>query len=166
MSNETSVNLLPLWKVRERLSRLWFIGAGIPFILLVIQSILGHYGGDAQKAWSWFIPTVVPTLGLMVGVIGAAALKPTDDRVVQQGFSTMMWSLSLGYLSILSITILLEPFSPTRGVELLSLSNYWLAPIQGLVVAGLGYLFTSDVAHPSKIPTDPPQAAGNNPGGH
>jgi hypothetical protein len=108
-NGQIASKLLPLWKVRERLSRLWFIGAGIPFLILVIQSILGHWGADVQKAFSWFIPSVVPTLGLMIGVIGAAALKPSDDRVVQEGFSGLMWWLSLVYLIVLTLTLTLEP---------------------------------------------------------
>ena len=150
-------NLLPLWLVRERFSRMWFIGAGFPFLILVIQSILGHWGADVQKAFSWFIPSVLPTLGLIIGVIGAAALKPPDNRVVQKSFAALIWWISFVYLVVLSLTLLLEPFSPTQGVELLSLSNYWLAPIQGLVVAGLGYLFTSDVSHPSGFKPEKPE---------
>lgn len=147
----------PLWLIRGQLSRLWFIGSSIPFLILVVQSILGKYGADTQKAWAWFIPTTVPTLGLMVGVIGASALGEHDKRGVQKGFADLVWWLSLAYVIILSLTILLEPFSPTEGVELLSLSNYWLAPIQGLVVASLGYLFTSGASPQSRA--GPPTTA-------
>ena len=39
--------------------------------------------------------------------------------------------------------MLLAPFSPMQGMELFTMSNYWLSPVQGLVVAAITVLFTS-----------------------
>ena len=49
--------------------------------------------------------------------------------------------LSLAYLLVLAATILLQPFSPMNPIELFTASNYWLTPIQGLVVAAIGVLY-------------------------
>ena len=112
------------------------------FAVLVVQSILDKYHQDLQKAWSWFIPTVVPTLSLMLSVLGAGALGGQDARQVRVDFFRLAWWLSLAYLLVLTGTILLQPFSPLAPIELFTASNYWLTPMQGLVVAAIGVLFT------------------------
>jgi hypothetical protein len=105
---------------------------------------LGKFGEQVQEAWSWFIPTVVPTLSLMVGVIGEAAMQSQKDvRSVKRNFYVMAFWISVGYLLILSLTILLQPFAPGGAIELYVRSNYWLGPMQGIVAGALGLLFTS-----------------------
>jgi hypothetical protein len=129
---------------RWRLSILWFIWAFVIFAVVVLQSIFGRYGEQVQEAWSWFIPTVVPTLSLMIGVIGEAAMQNQKDvRSVKRNFFKLAFWISAGYLLILSLTILLQPFAPVGAIELYVRSNYWLAPMQGIVAGALGLLFTS-----------------------
>lgn len=139
-----SAPTLPLEDARTRLATVWFIGAGLIFLVLVVQSILGKYSGQLQEVWSWFVPTVVPSLALMLGVIGADALRTsTDERRVKLPFFRLSHALSTFYLFVLTLTVLLEPFSQTPGLQLFILSNYWLSPLQGLVVAAMGVLFAS-----------------------
>ena len=39
------------------------------FLLLIAQSYGGAYGDtDVSDVWKWFLPTIMPTLSLMVGV--------------------------------------------------------------------------------------------------
>lgn len=135
---------LPIEKARELLATIWFTGSGLAFLIITIQSILGKYQDQLQDVWSWFIPSVFPTLALMLGVIGAGALQEdTDKRIVKGFFLKLSAVLSCAYLLILLVTMLLEPFSPLRGMSLYSVSNYWLSPLQGLVVAAIAVLFTS-----------------------
>jgi hypothetical protein len=143
-ANKSAEDFLPLWKVWANISRLWFIGASIPFILLVVQTVGNHYGEHLQEAWAWFIPTVAPTLGLIIGVVGSAA-RTRNNQFVRRTFYTLAWWLSLAYLLLLPLTIALEPMRSSKEspVAILSLSNYWLSPLQSLVVAALGYIFTS-----------------------
>jgi len=137
-------NNTPLESARNSLAKIWFIGSGIVFLILMVQSILGKYESSLQEVWAWFVPTVLPTLALMLGVIGAGALMPDQDkRKVKQFFFSLSKYLSLFYLLILTLTILLEPFSNIPGIKLYNLSNYWLSPIQGLVVAAISVLFAS-----------------------
>jgi cytochrome bd-type quinol oxidase subunit 2 len=141
---------------RSRLANLWFAGAGGVFVVLIIQSILGKYEGQLQEVWSWFVPTVVPTLALMLGVMGAAALKNEREKhTVKRSFFRLARTLSLFYLVVLMLIVLLEPFSATPGIKLYTLSNYWLTPIQGLVVAAIGVLFTSQEKHEVGNPPAP-----------
>src|SRR3546814_11382141 len=53
------------------LAAIWLVGAGGVFLLLVAQSLLGRYEPATHEVWGWFLPTVMPTLSLIVGVLVA-----------------------------------------------------------------------------------------------
>ncbi|QDT27375.1 hypothetical protein Enr10x_26920 [Gimesia panareensis] len=147
-----------LSEARWGLSKIWFIWGGMLFLIIVIQSIFGRYGEQVKEAWSWFIPTIVPTLSLMMGVLGAEAMLSNDDvRNVKKNFYIITWWLSFGYLLVLSVTILLEPFAPMKTIDLYLLSNFWLSPFQGIVGGGVALLFTSQRKE-SPAETVPPAA--------
>ena len=140
-------------EARWGLAKVWFPWAFALFALIVVQSIIGRYGSRVQEAWSWFLPTVLPTLSLMVGVLGAGAMQEQDDaRKVRGNFFAMARWMSVGYLAVLSLTILLQPFSSTGVIESYMLSNYWLAPLQGIVGGAIGLLFTSQQRVETTIP--------------
>jgi hypothetical protein len=140
--------VVSLGATRVTLMKLWLIGAGGSAVILVISSILRGRADDAREVWSWFLPLVIPTLGLMVGVLGAAAITRRSEAYVRKSFVDIAYWLSFAYLLLLFLTIAAEPFSRLRGAELHGMSNYWMAPFQGLVVATLAYLFTSDEKKP------------------
>jgi hypothetical protein len=135
---------LKLSEARDRLTRVWLIGTAVPAVTLIAQSILGKYGDAVREVWSWFIPFVVPTIALMVGILGGAAFGGREHRRVRRSFYEIALWLSIAYLVVLAMTIFLEPFSPTGSVALFAISSYWLTPFQGLVIGALGYLFTSE----------------------
>jgi hypothetical protein len=130
---------------RNGLARLWFIWGFVILLVVIVQSILGYYGEQLREAWSWFIPTIVPTCSLMLGVLGESAMRNEDDdlRTVKRTFYQLTRWISCGYLLILSLTICLAPFAPVNAVQLYTLSNYWLAPMQGIVGATIGVLVVS-----------------------
>jgi hypothetical protein len=135
---------IPLEDARNRLAAIWFGGALVPFLILVVQSVMGHYGDSVQKVWAWFVPTLGPSLALILGVIGAMALAADEDpRCVKPFFLRLATGISVVYLTVLTLTFLLEPIGSVQGMELFTLSNYWLAPLQSLAVAALTVLFTS-----------------------
>jgi ABC-type nickel/cobalt efflux system permease component RcnA len=143
MAKRKSPDRIPLDTARNNLTVVWFVGAALSFILLAAQSILGKFE-TLQEVWGWYTPTVFPTSALILGVIGATALQPGyDKRVVKTFFFKLSRALSAFYLLILLLTMLLAPFSPLQGMALFTKSNYWLSPIQSLVVAAITVLFTS-----------------------
>lgn len=96
----------------------------------------------AHQVWSWALPSLMPTLTLIVSVLGANALEPQDEGVnVRKGFYRMAIWLSAAYLFLILFTILIEPFTNFDSAELLNLSNLWLGPFQGLVASAVGLLF-------------------------
>jgi hypothetical protein len=133
---------------QKRLTIVWFIGAGILFTLLILQTIFGRYGDKANEAWSWLLPTITPTLSLIIGgvVVSGHLGKGEKTKTVQtvdQFAYRLSFFLSLAYLIAVSLTFFLSPFSDLPPLELMELSNLWLAPFQGLVSAALGVFFVS-----------------------
>lgn len=137
--------LIPLDRVRIRMAVLWLgLGGAIVFIV-VLQTLLGKFGADAQKAWGWLLPTIMPTLGMIITVLGYTALDPKfSNSVVRTSFFWAAFFLSGIYLLLILTTILIQPFVPkTDPIELMHTSNLWLGPLQGLVASALGVLFVS-----------------------
>lgn len=139
--------LMPLDDVRVRLARIWLIGGGLVLIILVIQSLLHVYGNLTQEAWGWFLPTMMPTSGMIITVLTYTALDPlASGSVVRRTFFPIALWLSIVYLVLVSLTILIQPFAsrtPEEAVSLMRTSNLWLGPVQGLVASALGVLFVS-----------------------
>ena len=127
---------------RNRLATAWFAGAGTLMILLVLQSILGKYGDKADEAWSWYLPTVLPTLSLVFGLFafrirGAAV----SSRQVDKASYRLALGSSLGYLLLVGLSIGLSPLAESGPLQLMRTSNLWLAPFQGLACALVGAFF-------------------------
>jgi len=131
---------------QKRLVFIWFAGSGFIFALLLLQTIFGQYGSEAREAWGLMLPTFVPTLFLIIGTLIADATRETDaDEIVtiDRFFFRLAEFLSIAYLATVILTILLSPFSKLSQLELIKLSNLWLTPFQGLVIAALGAFFVS-----------------------
>jgi hypothetical protein len=128
---------------RNRLMLVWLVGAFAVLILVIVQSIIGRFEGFTQEFWGWFTPSIFPTLGLMVGVLGSTAAEDDEGRTVKNFFFLAATLISIAYLIILLLTLLLEPLAGTHDMKYYNLANYWLAPIQALVVAAVGALFNS-----------------------
>jgi hypothetical protein len=136
--------LVPIDHVRTRLAFLWLGAAALIVLTLVIQSLRLVYGPAVQEVWGWILPTLMPTLGMIVSVLGYTALDPAmSGIVVRKSFFTLAFWLSTSYLTLVLVTILIQPFSPASPVELMRMSNLWLGPFQGLVASALGVLFVS-----------------------
>lgn len=135
---------IDLDRARNFLAIIWFAGALISIFLVIVQSILGRFEGITQDFWGWFTPTIFPTLALIIGVIGGTVLdEDTEARTVKRFFFRGAVFLSVVYLVVLLLTLLLEPIAGTHDMQYYNHANYWLSPIQGLVVATLGALFNS-----------------------
>ena len=134
---------VPLKFVRTNLAKVWFAGAGFNFAILFLMTLMNRFGDTVRDVYAWFLPTLVPTLSLIITVLGAAALEGDDRRNVDVFFYQLAWWLSLTYVGCLAATILLQPFSSLRPIDLYSVANFGLGPLQGLVVASIGYIFVS-----------------------
>ena len=129
-------------RCKRRLATVWFLLAGVIFLLLVIQTVMGYYGQRATDAWGWFLPNVMPTLSLIVGVLvldqmGGGVKTRTADAFLYR----LALGLSLAYLLLILLSILVQPFAPLPPLDLMQQSNLWLGPLQGLVAGTLGAFF-------------------------
>ena len=131
---------VPLAGAKKTLALIWFVGAAPLFCVLLVQSISGHYGDKVEDAWGWLLPSVLPTLSLMV----AAFVKDSDRSAagtVDQFIYRLTVVLSVAYLVTVMSTIFASPFAAMTDLQLMRLSHLWLAPFQGLVTAALGAFF-------------------------
>src|SRR5215472_7649405 len=84
---------VPVPGCQKKLGALWFSVAALLFLFLVIQSVLGVYRYRTETgvqdltsdAWGWFLPTLMPTLSLIVAVFATDTARsknaiPTVDR--------------------------------------------------------------------------------------
>jgi hypothetical protein len=127
---------------KKRLATLWLVGSAVIFFIILFQTFFDHYSGKAEEAWSWFLPTVLPTLSLMIGALVTDALGggSTEKRIDSFIFKLSFY-LSIFYFVIVFLTVMMQPFVTNAAVKFLKQSNLWLAPIQGLVAASLGAFF-------------------------
>ena len=140
---DAGTDFMPLDNARWRLTYLWFPAAGVPFLIMIIQSALGKFGTDIQAAWSWFLPNVMPTLTLILGVLASVAFEASGSREVRRPFFLLSYALSAVYLGVLTLTMFLQVFSSMKAVEFMSVSSFWLTPLQSLAAGAIGVLFTT-----------------------
>ncbi len=137
---------IPVVDSQKRLMFIWFTGSGFLFALLLLQTFLGQYGSETREAWGLMLPTFVPALFLVVGTLIADATgsaDPGETVTVDRFFFRLSEFLSTAYLATVILIILLSPFSTFPQLQLIKLSNLWLAPFQGLVTAALGAFYIS-----------------------
>lgn len=135
-------------QAKKRLAVVWFSASGLLFLLVFLQTILGRYGDKAAEAWSWLLPTIVPTLSVIIGVLvmetraKRARKKPAHTFVYR-----MAMTLSVAYLLLVGLTLLAIPVAEAQAaltpLKLMKMSHLWLAPCQGLVTAALGAFFVA-----------------------
>ena len=150
---------MTLTKSKWMFASIWLVGAGLVFLILVVQSLVGRYGAQSEAAWAWYLPTVMPTLSLIIGVLAsdfrtaatatptAAAATANDARVLPVSARGLLWlgvGLSVFYLLLVAVTILAQPFlQGVSPIELMHRSNLWLGPLQGLTAGVLAAFFRS-----------------------
>ena len=139
---------MTLIKSRWVFASVWLGGAGLVFSILVVPSLVGRYGTQSQDAWAWYLPTVMPTLSLIIGVLvsdfraASATAKPLP--VSTKGLLWLGLGLSVFYLLLVAVTILVQPFlQDVSPIELMHRSNLWLGPLQGLTAGVLAAFFRS-----------------------
>ena len=130
---------------RRHLALVWFAAAGLLLVLVLLQSLLGHYGAHVREAWSWLLPTIMPTLALIIGVLTADLRAGRDDPPVDPFLYRLALGASVFYLLVVALTIFVQPLVAQAPTELMSMSNLWLAPLQGLVSAAIGAFFVKKV---------------------
>ena len=120
----------------------WILGAGSVGLLLALQSLFNHYGQGADEVWAWFLPTVMPTLSLIVAVLvsdfHAAGGPGGSPQPVVGPWLWLALGLSVIYLLLVALAVLVPAIRQVPPLETMHRSNLWLGPFQGLTLAALG----------------------------
>jgi amino acid transporter len=148
-------------KCKTWLAWLWLIMFGFILLLLMGQHVLGKYDykirvekenniwevknkNKSVEAGKWLIISFIPLLSLIVAALAQDILrkkKKKRDRKVSRSTFRLFFFLSLLYLTVVSLVILVNPFSSHSQVELMKQSKVWLLPSQVVVGIGLGAFF-------------------------
>lgn len=140
--------LVAMTAARKKLAILWFVGAGLTFIALLILTTFGN-NGQFAVLWDWFLPAVTPNLSLIVGVmfndIRHQAAK--GESVESFMYRLALW-LSLVYLLLLFITPLLSPFTDVPLDTYLQNSKLPLSLVQALATTALGAFYVQRESKP------------------
>ena len=138
------MNFVDIGPCKVRLAQLWLAGSAALYGIVLAQSLIGYYGEEVADAWSWLLPTTLPTISLIVGVLLADAhRKPKKTDQVNRFVFQLAMGLSAFYLTVVLLTLLVQPVIELEPSEVMKRSNLWLAPLQGLVAAALGAFYTS-----------------------
>jgi len=91
------------------------------------------------------LPTIMPTLSLMIGVFVAEALSQVaaqKSRINLFLYRLTFWISAL-YLIVVALTILLPPLAPPPHdpLKVMETSNVFLGRLQGLAASALGAFF-------------------------
>ena len=159
-------------RCKKILAAIWLVGFIIPFLILSAQTLQGTFwGGKESEAWALFTPMVLPTIGLIVGVLVADALNPSSHEKKISG--TIFWVtvvLSLLYLGLVNAIFIAMPSLAANAADVTAVSDagkdaaktsvlldsfkrsgLMLGAIQGLVTATLGVFFVNK----NEKPPDP-----------
>ena len=133
--------LVSIKAARQKLAIVWFSGAGLTFIALLILDTFGNQGHGAVL-WDWFLPVVTPNLSLIVGVMFNDLRRKAEkgESVDSFMYRLALW-LSLVYLLLLFITPLLSPFADAPLVTYLQNSKIPLSLVQALATTALGAFY-------------------------
>ncbi|MGO9122526.1 MAG: hypothetical protein ACLQPD_33545 [Desulfomonilaceae bacterium] len=136
--------ILTMTTCKHRLAALWFGVAGVLFFILLFQTILGRFGTRASDAWNWWLPTIMPTLSLVIGVLVKDALTNVmSDMKVDSFLFWLTFGISAAYLTAVLSLFLFQPFTEVGPFELMGQSKLWLSPFQWLVAGSMGAFFVN-----------------------
>jgi len=133
----------PLVECQRRLVTIWFVGGGLIFIVMILESLGNIYGSQVKGAWSWVVPVIVPTLSLMIGVLISGAMHAESQATVDRFAYRVSVGLSVFYLLLVLGSLVLWPAAHMYPLDLMTLSSSWLGPVQGLAGIAIGGFFGS-----------------------
>ena len=140
---------------KKRLAKLWFIFSGIIFFVVLFQTFFDRFGLQTEFVWRWLVPTIFPSLVLIISVYGADVARRSTLNIKVDNFVFLLafW-ISFSYLCVVLLHIAFIPIIGGQNfLELLSKSHLWLGPMQGLVAGILGVFFTLEQPEKQKSPT-------------
>ena len=127
---------------QRRLTITWGIGALLLFSVMFLQTVFGHYGERVQDAWEWFLPTIMPTLSLIIGVwVTDIQSRRVKSKTTNKFLYHLSLTLSIVYLLMITLILFLQPIASIPPLELMKQFSLGLTAVQSLATASLGAFF-------------------------
>lgn len=128
-------------QAKKKMAVVWLLFSAAIFTLFIILTIT-KFGEESQVAWNWLLPSILPTLSLIIGILVTDAKTNTpEEHKVNKFYYYLALGFSIFYLSLLFCLILFHGKFPIGIDEMFRRSNLFLAPIQGLVSAVIGIFY-------------------------
>jgi hypothetical protein len=130
-------------ELRRKLLPWWNASAALVFLCFLVMFVNNKFEAIEGTAWLWFVISVLPGLVLLNA---GAWINRSPDKIVPPGASRALFSLTVGYLGALLLTLLFSQAAIERredyGLDAYLLrSLFYLLPLHALVAAGLWILF-------------------------
>ena len=109
---------IPLQQGRRSLAIIWLVCGGILFGYLVLQTVLNHFGDRTEEVWSWLLPTVLPSMSLIVAALFVS--RHSERATVDRFAFRVAFAMSLAYLLVVILIVVVQP--PTQPLRLICLS--------------------------------------------
>ncbi len=104
---------LPVRTCQHRLLIVWGAMTAVALVVVLLQTASGGvYAARAGDVFDWFLPTVVPTLSLMVGTVVADARAADTAATVDAFTYRLVFWVSIVYLVLVILALLMNAQSP------------------------------------------------------
>ena len=145
MGDAKQQNTMPVVACQKRLTVWWLALSAACLVILIAQTMLGVYGDQTQRAWTWLLPNISPTAGLLISTVFYQAF--VGDNAKAQEVDTFAYRLALGII-VFYFVVLIPTFfvsnlvtSDKTPIAMIEMSSYWLGPLQGVVEIVIGFFF-------------------------
>jgi hypothetical protein len=134
---------MTLGRAKSALSYLWIAAFLALFAIVGLQTLFGKFGPgeDWDTGFGWFLSLTIPSVSLMLTVW---TVQQTAEDKKEVTSTHVLWAaiaFSAFYLLWMLGLLLLHPFSELPLQVQLRRSAWYLAMLQGIVMALLGRLF-------------------------
>lgn len=128
------------------LAVVWFAVTGALLVFMMLATFNDRFDAPAQ-VWDWILPTLIPTISIIVGGIVHGATSAGKDFEVDARIYRLAMGLSIAYLALVAIAAMLAGPYVVRhpgniGVWLQN-SKLWIASVEAPVGVALGVFFAS-----------------------
>lgn len=132
-------------RAKWRLATLWFVLGALILVIVFVQTLFDKFGSRSDEVWNWLLPTVMPSLTLITGVIVADAHAGATARRVGRRYYYFALGISGFYLALVLSILVLEPVvyasTGSNMFDLIDRTGILLGPLQGLATTALGIFF-------------------------
>ncbi|HYP76911.1 MAG TPA: hypothetical protein VER12_13180 [Polyangiaceae bacterium] len=119
-------------RVQRHLVWIWSIGFFACFSVMLALTVCGTFEGNVQEAWSWFMPTILPTLTVAISA-AISQTRAADRRRVSSFLGSFARLASSVYLLLVLLNLLVWPLTGKGPLTWFKTSALWLGALQGIL---------------------------------